>query len=125
MSWRTSIFGLSQADRAEEAAARTLAVLAADRESQAAIFVRLLDVLTVQAEAQRAQADVAKRQFDLMTADYGRPTEVRMRTPAEEARLELNRAKNIGEIGATQDVSALLREFAADPRFFAVEGAPV
>ena len=125
MTWRERIFGPSPADRAERAAERTLALLAADREAQSAIFARLLDVLNVQAEAQKMQADVAKRQFDLMTADYGKPTEVRLRTSAEEARLERERAKNIGEIGATMDVNALLAEFAADPRFFGMEGTPV
>lgn len=108
MSLRQRLFGPSALDRA-------LDILTEDRKAQAAMIGEIFRVLA-------AQVDLQRRQFDIVTADHGRPTMVQMRTPAEEARLEIERAKSAGEIGALQDVDALMRDFSVDPRFFG-EGA--
>lgn len=101
-SLRERLFGKSRLDQ-------VLDILREDRAAMTGVMTRFMD-------AQEAIAALSTRQFDLLTAPVGTPTEVILRTPSEEAMAERTR-KRAKAHGLPESVTLpddLLSAFAQD-----------
>jgi len=108
-----SLFGPSRTDK-------LLDVLREDRAAMQAQHAATLALMTKLVEGVTAQADLAKQQLELLTADTadpGTPSRVRLMTRPEEAHYE--RLRNVAAVQGTATVgtdtllAALERDFAA------------
>jgi len=105
-----SLFGPSRTDK-------LLDVLREDRAAMQAQHAATLALMTKLVEGVTAQADLAKQQLELLTADPGTPSRVRLMTRPEEAHYE--RLRNVAAVQGTATVgtdtllAALERDFAA------------